>query len=134
MTAAERLISGDLDQGALGLTLLLKLWSPEAASLMVSMIERAQGGEPVILENSPLVELRTLERLEMRLTPEATTKRLVAITPRQLVWTCTRAEWAEVVELLEPFVAGQSGHQYLTSERDDDVLIEVSFGESDVRL
>lgn len=134
MTTAQRLISGDLDQGAFGPTLLLKLRSPDAASLLVSMVERAQSGETAVLESSPLVELRMLERLEMRLTQEATTKRLAAITPRQLVWTCTRAQWVEVVELLEPFVAGQSGHQYLTSERDDDVLVEVSLGEPDVRL
>ena len=134
MTNARRLISGDLDQGAFGPTLLLKLQSPEGAELLVSLIRRAQSGESAVLQSSEVVELTTLERLEMRLARDTAQKRLKAISPKQLVWSCTTAEWREIVELLKPLAEGQSGHQYLTSEQDDDVLIEVSLGESRVRL
>lgn len=37
--------------------------------------------------------------------------------------------WSRNAGLLEPFVAGKTGHQYLTSEASDAALIEVSHGE-----
>jgi hypothetical protein len=61
---------------------------------------------------------------------EASVKHLALIAPGALVWRCTSDEWITCAALLEPLAEGKRGHQYLTEERYDDVLIEVSHGEA----
>ena len=47
--------------------------------------------------------------------------------PGGFIWQCTNYEW-ETAELLEPFLQGQSGHQYLTTDDAGDTILAVSFG------
>jgi hypothetical protein len=50
------------------------------------------------------------------------------------LWQCDDDEWQTNAELLDPFVAGRTGHQYLTRAGVDDAVVEISFGEPEVRV
>lgn len=49
-------------------------------------------------------------------------------------WCASSEGWAYEAGLLDPFVEGRSGHQYLTREGVDAALVEVSFLEPHVRV
>jgi hypothetical protein len=42
--------------------------------------------------------------------------------------------WTTCAALMEPFMDGSAGHHYLTTEGIDDALLELSFGEPNVRV
>jgi hypothetical protein len=47
------------------------------------------------------------------------------------VWSATRAGWLHLADLTQSLCAGGVGHHYLTDDRGDDALVELSFGEHD---
>jgi hypothetical protein len=53
-------------------------------------------------------------------------------TERAFVWSATANGWLYLVDLMQPLVDGGTGHQYLTEDKDDVALIELSSGEQDV--
>jgi hypothetical protein len=48
------------------------------------------------------------------------------------VWSATADGWLYLADLIHPLVDGRMGHQYLTDDKDDVALIELSSGEQDV--
>jgi hypothetical protein len=78
------------------------------------------------------VEIADLPQLNLRRTVEPRDKHLEvgAAEPNSFEWTCTREEWIQNAGLMEPFLEGKAGHQYMTSDVIDDALVEISFGEA----
>jgi hypothetical protein len=124
-------VLGDLYEGAFGRMLLIELESIEAARwLHAIVLEVAETGAWLDLARLEPVQLRNVSRLELRVSGKPPAKHLALIAPGALVWTCTSDEWMTCAALLEPLADGEHGHQYLTEERHDDVLIEVSYSEA----
>jgi hypothetical protein len=53
-------------------------------------------------------------------------------TERVFVWSATADGWLYLADLIKPLADGGAGHQYLTDDKDDVALIELSCGEQDV--
>jgi hypothetical protein len=135
MPEATPLILGDYGPGAYGPTIVLKLASPAAAGwLRDLLLARAAGREPLDLVSQPDVQITNVEALVLRTVPAADGRcRLYrAGESSRFTWECTSDGWRALAFLIEPFVAGERGHQYLTSEHADDALIEVSHDEPNV--
>jgi hypothetical protein len=133
MTKEDILVEGEFGEGAYGLTILLKLRSENSARYLQSIFEwlsASQEGTFAKLEEQPGVSISaamwTLNLLVIA-TPRA--KRLFKDEAGGFIWQGTAGEWDTTALLVEPLTR-QIGHQYLTSEVDDDALIEVSRGES----
>jgi hypothetical protein len=105
----------------------------EAAVAWLSQLflDVAAGLKEPELSELPGVRLVDLDGLRLtRALPDGA-RELVRLDDRSAFrWTCSQERWRTHAALLEPFLAGRVGHQYMTSENVDDALIEVSFGES----
>jgi len=124
-------VVGDLYDGAFGRTLLIELRSVEAARWFQAIVlEVAETGAGLDLARLEPVRLRNVSELELRVSENPQVKHVALIAPGALVWTCTSEEWMTCAALLDPLADGKRGHQYLTEERFDDFLIEVSYGET----
>jgi hypothetical protein len=134
VTSSRIQLLGELYDGAFGRTLLMEPQSVETVRwLRRTFLEVAESGAPIDLAQLEGVRLRNVSHLELRLVEKPPVKRLTIIEPDKLVWRSTREEWTTAAELLRPLAEGAHGHQYLTEERYDDVLIEISFGEGPPR-
>jgi hypothetical protein len=94
------------------------------------MVTISRGTDPGDLAKSPFVELEGVASLKLQLADEAPRNHVLIQDGAELSWIASPAEWREMTYFLDPFLAGKMGHQYLTTEGVDDVLIEVSFGEA----
>lgn len=132
MSAQRPLIEGDFYQSAYGPSILLVLTSREAVAWLRSLFEHLAGtsiGAVFRLDTQPRVEIgAALTALELRRVDATPTRHLVQASNGTFMWSCTADEWETASLILEPLLK-QSGHQYLTSETDDDAIIEVSYGE-----
>ena len=134
MTVQPRaLIEGEFGDGAYGPTILLQLTSLEGVELLMATFETLSSGtgeREVRLEECPRVSLSaSIMTLRMRVVESRFNRRLVKDGARGFLWSCTPDEWEEAMLLVQPLLT-QAGHQYLTSEIEDEALIEVSRGES----
>jgi hypothetical protein len=131
MTAPHAKIRGTLGLGAYGPTLRLELHGRDAVAwLRDRFLLMRNTVTPEILTDRPEVSIRDQVTLELVLAGAKQEKRLVRVhEEKRLRWMCTADEWLTNALLLDPFLRGRSGHQYLTNEGIDDVLVEVSFGE-----
>ena len=132
MSRQQPLLEGDFYEGAYGPSILLVLTSREAVAWLRSIfndLARASIGAVLRLDSQPSVEigaeLTALELCRVEHTPD---RHLVQASDGSFTWSCTADEWQTASLMLEPLLE-QSGHQYLTSETDDDAIIEVSYGE-----
>lgn len=129
---------GDFYQGAYGPTILLKANSNGAASWLHNVFVNLANGttQSIDLAKCPAVVIPTLEALTLRCVskrPEIVLRQTaIPSGVPHFEWTQDASSWEMAAGLLEPFVAGNSGHQYFTNETKDDALIEISFGEPDV--
>jgi hypothetical protein len=130
--ADQAFIVGELDEGTDGRTLLLCFTSPTAAWWLRSVFRAlSAGGEPFEFTADPMVRIRGMHRLELSV---STGRKYFAKSlflsgvPPDGQWICGVQRWAGLADLLDPFVRGDAGHQYLT-ENDDDATIVVSLGE-----
>ncbi len=64
--------------------------------------------------------------------PRVTLRRGHDTTEKSFVWSATADGWLYLADLIQPLVDGGAGHQYLTDDKDDVALIELSSGEQDV--
>ncbi len=132
VTGPELLLSGGFDPaGAYGPTIVMQLTSESAAVWLRDLfLEIAEGRPPMQLAAQPGVLLRDVGGVELSLETAHIGHELAKIAEGPgFAWRCSSERWRWNAGLLEPFVAGQAGHQYLTSEQTDDALVEVSFGE-----
>jgi hypothetical protein len=132
MSGRPRLLEGDFYEGAYGPSILLVLTSPEAVVWLRSIFEnaaRASVGAVFRLDTQPGVEIGAALTALKLCRVESAPNRHVRMAPEgTFTWSCTAEEWETARLMLEPLLE-QSGHQYLTSETDDDAIIEVSYGE-----
>lgn len=126
----EVLLLGELGVGADGTTLLLSMASPSAAQWLQSKFRAlSEGAGPVILTDNPGVRIRGLGSLELRGSDDRKYfARSFFLTGDSAIWVCGSERWTALAELLDPFVLGKTGHQYVTDAPDDATII-VSFGE-----
>jgi hypothetical protein len=132
MSDAPVLIEGDCGDGAYGPTILLELRSAEATDLLLSvfgdLVDSAPGTE-IRLDRIPRVSLgASIMRFVLRAVDVSPDRHLVRDGAGGFLWSCTADEWDTARLLIEP-LRRQPGHQYLTSEFEDDALVEVSSGE-----
>jgi hypothetical protein len=132
---STQMIEGKFGQGAYGPTVRLVLKSVAAAEQLRELfISARHAPEPILVTRQPGVRIDGVEELrliqESGVGPHAHLRRTgQSERGQRLDWLASPAGWSILAGLVDPFVRGQSGHQYLTSEAHDDVLIEVSFGE-----
>lgn len=129
-------VVGEFGRGAYGDTIILQPRSRHALAWLRSVFISLAGGDLSIrLDSSPEVDLHGISRLELRLVEYAHSRALVRLSADdEFVWRGTREQWQELAAALDPLLAGRTGHQYLTREVEDDALVEVTFGEPDVRV
>lgn len=76
------------------------------------------------------VELLSIVSLRLICSDRRSWRNLVATDRKdEFTWIATPDDWESYAALLEPFIEWEYGHQYLTDEVNDDLLVEVSFGE-----
>lgn len=130
--AATPRVEGDFAEGAYGPTILLELKSLEAVSwfhdLLIGLAQ-SPPGTTIRFDQESGVEIgAAVLEFNLIVTTNRTDRRLVQGPPGVFNWACLPAQWRDASALIEP-LKHQSGHQYLTSEGIDDVLVEVSYGE-----
>lgn len=132
-----RLIVGDFYDGAYGPTIILILMSRAAGAWFQQILHSlGVGGPSKILTSDPNVYVAHLDDLEMTSRssgPQITLKRRNNDDKASFVWSATREGWLHLAALTEPLCTEGTGHHYLTDEKDDDALIELSFGEHDAQ-
>lgn len=131
------LVTGDYYEGAFGPTIILFLGSPAGAMWLEDEFRRvAQSGRPRDIADDPRIELANVTALTLALReagPDVELKRVDGDDSPSFLWTATEDGWQRLAGLMEPLSSGQTGHQYLTRERVDDALVEVSLGEQHAR-
>jgi hypothetical protein len=126
------LLEGDFYEGAYGPSILLVLTSREAVSWLRAIFDAlasANIGAALRLDNQPGVHIgAALTALRLHVVRRTPDRHLIQLPDGSFDWSCTADEWQTASLMLEPLLE-HVGHQYLTSEGDDDALIEVSYGE-----
>ena len=130
MPEREPFIIADFYQGGYGPTVLVKLMSHEAVEWLHEAVLAVASGAPLDLQNQPRVSLTNISAFHLRRVNSDSVAQLV-VSENGVDFACTREKWIELAGLLEPFLEGRKGHQYLNSSGTDDAVIEVSYGEQD---
>ena len=129
MKSVPRPIEWVFYPGAYGPSILVDLQDLDAVRQIAEIFERVAAGAVVRLEDEPRMRLSNMTTLEMTLSTTDAHKTLWRTRNGGFVWSCTTGQWRDHIDLLDPFLRGLRGHQYLTDESNDDALIEISFGE-----
>jgi hypothetical protein len=121
-------------QGAYGPTLRLETSALEDLGALRDLLRRVSARDQVDLLSIPGVASATVESCVLRATPNVRGPRVRTTGssgPRHsFAWSQTTDGWFESSELVQGLMDhGRSGHQYLTSETRDDVLVELTFQE-----
>jgi hypothetical protein len=96
--------------------------------------ELGDGGPPKMLTSDPKVHIAHLDDIEMTSRssgPQVTLKQRDSDS-ESFVWSATREGGLYLADLTQPLCTEGGGHHYLTDDKEDDALIELSFGEQDV--
>jgi len=117
------------------MTLLLQCNSIEGVRwLRSAFLTIATGEDPGDLAHSPVMALGGVSSLRLERVLESPRNHIRIQDGTSLHWSASADEWVTMTYLLDPFLDGATGHQYLTNEGNDDVLVEVSHGESHTGL
>lgn len=132
---SDCLVIGEYGISADGPTILLVLTSRYAASWLKGVLLGMVGSDGSIdLTSEPGMSLKGLGKLELvRCVKEGRGRLERMRRTADFVWSGCDVDWQAAAELLQPFVEGVAGHQYLTSSAGDDAIIEVSYGEQQGR-
>lgn len=100
-------------------------------SRLFTGLAEGEGGESVRLDAQPEVELDDVDLLELRVSDFHPAMAVSAEEEGRFVWVCNRDDWATVSSLLEAFLVGRSGHQYLHHSfgATDEADVVLTFGE-----
>lgn len=130
--AENPLIVGGLAPGAYSrMTLLLQCDSVEGVRWLRSVfLKIATGEDPGDLAHSPAMALEGVSSLRLARVLESPRSHIRLQDGTRIQWTASADEWVTMTYLLDPLLDGATGHQYLTNEGIDDLLVEVSHGES----
>ena len=123
-------------QGAYGKTLLIRLYSEESLQRLLAIFIPLAGGF-ARAANCDLLSLwgtvsvvNRPPRLKLSLVDKVTSRVICEGEPDEVMnWSNTLDGWLDVVEMLNALLEAGSGHQYLTDEELDDVLVKVSLNE-----
>ncbi len=63
--------------------------------------------------------------------PRVALKRRDSGSAKSFIWSATGDGWLYLADLTQPLCTDGVGHHYLTDDKNDDALIELSFGEHD---
>jgi hypothetical protein len=130
------LLTGDLYDGAYGQTIILIADSSAACVWLQAVFrELAHGGSSRTLTAESEVQITNVEAIELVTRPDGprvTFRQSDAATEGSFVWSATPEGWLYLADLIQPLVDGGIGHQYLTEDKNDVALIELSSGEQDV--
>jgi hypothetical protein len=130
------LLVGDFYDGAYGPTIILIASSPAACAWLQDVFrELARGGSSCMLTAEPKVRLTNVEVIEMVCRQDGPRVALRSgddTAEKSFVWSATADGWLYLADLIQPLADGGAGHQYLTDDKDDVALIELSSGEKDV--
>jgi hypothetical protein len=128
----DLLLIGDFYEGAYGPTVLLALEPERGAGWFHRLLTRLAEGERSSLDlvAAPETEIHGLDSFKLVLVAEQPDVALqrVDIDPTRAIfdWSQSVSGWTAAAELVESFLLGGSGHQYLSLEDHDAALIEVS--------
>jgi hypothetical protein len=137
---SDVLIPGEYDLGAFGPTILLKLPSRRSVEWLHGVLMRLSDdiGGGIDLAGVPEVHIKGVRALHLRHVDQPVAPPLrgptTVVPDAKFDWALDRNGWRRAAGLLEPFLSGRPGHQYLTQEGRDAALVEVSFGEPSVRI
>jgi hypothetical protein len=130
------LLVGDFYAGAYGPTIILIIASPAACTWLQCVFrELGHGGSTRTLTAEPEVRIENLRAIEMVHRPDGPR---VALRHRDnsgaksFVWSATAEGWLYLADLIQSLCDGGVGHHYLTEDKDDVAIIELSSGEQDV--
>jgi hypothetical protein len=128
-------ITGDFFEGAYGPTVLLTVPSTQAAIWLRQVFIDQEGRlTDRDLLSEPEVDVGHLAHLILTTSLSSNdieTKSRTSEEPLTVSILATRRGWPRIAELLDPFCQGVTGHQYFGDEEDDEVLFEITFGESE---
>ena len=131
--AAPTLITVDHCDGASGPTLLVVLETLAGVELLKAAFDRlaaARVGTVLPLHHEAGVSLRSsVSEVNLRVTNKIPAHHLHQDGNRAFEWRNTNYEWETARMMLEPFLDGRPGHQYLTNDYPPDPNVTVSFGE-----
>ena len=134
MTPETVLVEADYAEGAYGPTILIVLRSVAGVGYLIALLEdlaKSAVGATVDLPLRPEVSVgAAVYDLTLRVVDRAPPRHLLRTATGGFEWLGTNEDWETAGLLVEPLLR-QPGHQYLTSELDDDALVEVSYGEYD---
>jgi len=132
VTEQTILVEGEYGEGAYGPTILLLLRSSEGVAYLRNIFEALAGsaeGTVVRLSDKPGISIgAALWDLKLKVVKSSLQKHLSRNDEGGFTWVGTSDDWETMSLMMEPLL-DQRGHQYLTSEIEDDALIEVSRGE-----
>lgn len=140
MAESRKLVVGDYGLGAFGPTILLKLFSEQSVRWLRDTFLALRDGAitDIDLTSMPQIHIRGIAAFRLHRVAERPVPALRGpntVTPNaQFDWELDPSGWAFVAALLDAFLTGQAGHQYLTDEGRDAVLVEVSYGEPRVHI
>lgn len=132
------LLVADFYDGAYGPTIILMASSPAACAWLQDVFrDLARGGSNRALTAEPEVRFIKVDAIEMICRPDGprvTLRHNDDTAERAFAWSATADGWLYLADLIQPLADGVEGHQYLTEDKDDVGLIELSSGERDVLL
>jgi hypothetical protein len=132
VTGQTAVVEGEYGEGAYGPTILLRLRSAEGAAYLRAIFDHLAGspeGTIVRLDADPGFSIgAAVWALNLGVVKSPPRRHLVRDDEGGFTWIGTPDEWETASLLIEPLLH-QQGHQYLTSEVEDDALVEVSRGE-----
>lgn len=126
---------GDFYIGAYGPTIILIMESPATGAWLQQLFRKLARGDPATLTSEPGVQIANLQGIEMVCRtdgPRVTLQYHGDETVKSFVWSATTAGWLYLADLIQSLCDGGVGHHYLTEDKDDVALIELSSGEQDV--
>jgi hypothetical protein len=129
-------IRGEFGSDSMGPTIFMVLSSQSAAQWLRGLFLSMIGSEAVVdLAACDEVELYNIEALQLIRVARRHGAQLSKNRRKNVfLWQCDDDEWQTNAELIDPFVAGRTGHQILTVAGVDDAIVEISFGEPEVRV
>jgi hypothetical protein len=132
------LIVGVYYQGVFGPTIILKALSKSSVEWLHGIfLHLAEGSDSGIdLVAMPEVGVQGVRVLNLGQVAEQPDVALQCTShapqDAEFRWVQDSLRWSHTAMLLEPFLSGKTGHQYLNQEGQDAALVEISFREPDV--
>ena len=131
MTAKKSKIVGDYREGSFGRMLRFRVLDRDGVTLLRNVfMSMRDSKEPMELRELPAIRLNDI-RVELNVTNNPRESQVVWLAKTRMVrWVATSEEWLTNALLLDPFMQGRRGHQFLSPGARGDVQLEVSFGET----